>query len=399
MVQLQRLEILFKKYFDKTINSEEREELAVLIGASEEGTILEVFEKAWKDYAGDGTVLAADRSEAIIDRVMYQPEKGRLVTLQPRGRYRWIRYAVAAAILFVIVTGAYLAFFHKTEKASIAKTPVPTQNDLQPGGNKALLTLDGGKTLVLDNAKNGALAVQGNTQITKEDGALSYNEQQQVGIAQNPVYNSVSTPKGGQYQLTLADGSKVWLNAASSIRFPTAFTGNERRVEITGEVYFEVVHDASKPFHVSVNGMDVQVLGTHFNINAYSDEESIRTTLLEGSVKVRAANESVTIKPGEQAQMNLGNAIGFTVFKNINLDQVMAWKNGEFNFDNVDLQTIMRQLARWYDVEVVYATAPPPHYTCDGEIGRNLSLTTILKHLERKDVHFQLEGKRLIVSR
>jgi transmembrane sensor len=242
----------------------------------------------------------------------------------------------AAAILLLIASGSYFFLNHQHSKTPVASVENKVLiNDAAPGGNKAILTLANGSEIILSNAKNGALTQQGNTKVVKlEDGKLAY----QSGKINAPIaieYNTVSTPRGGQYQLTLSDGSKVWLNAESEITFPTAFTGKERKVVIKGEAYFEVAHDATKPFEVTANGMEVQVLGTHFNINAYEDEKSVKTTLLQGSVKVSKGNESVLIVPGEQARINNSDN-EISVKKEVNLDQVMAWKNGLFNFNEAD---------------------------------------------------------------
>lgn len=411
-VDPKRIGFLLDKFSRNEVNEAEFNELCELLKDDEnESDVRQSLINGIK--AASFTELDQAKLAAMLRKVKgeswkVEGENGGVVRMFPKKR-KIFRMVAAAAVIIVVAIGSYFAFFRQTEtlrQVQGDKPIVAKQNDLLPGGNKAILTLDGGKTLVLDSAKNGALAVQGNTQITKGDGTLAYNEQQQVGVAQKSVYNSVSTPKGGQYQLTLADGSKVWLNAASSIRFPTAFIGNERRVEITGEVYFEVIHDPSKPFHVSANGMDVQVLGTHFNVNAYSDEESIKTTLLKGSVKVSAANKSVTIRPGEQAILSLGYArdklaqddshTQLAVNWNVNIDQVMAWKNGEFNFDNVDLQTIMRQIARWYDVDVVYQ-GNVPMKTFKGEISRNVPASKVLDILAYAGVHFKIDEKKIIV--
>jgi ferric-dicitrate binding protein FerR (iron transport regulator) len=206
----------------------------------------------------------------------------------------------------------------------------------------------------------------------------------------------LGTPRGGQYRLMLPDGSKVWLNAVSSIRYPTAFTGKERRVEITGEAYFEIVKDASRPFKVSVNSsMEVSVLGTHFNINAYTDEPTIKTTLLEGSVKVTHNEHSVVIKPGEQTQFNSEGTM--KVVHDANVDQAVAWRNGMFEFEDADLQSILRQVMRWYDVDVEYQGNIPDRYFT-AIISRDKTLTGVLEILKLSDIDYKLEGKKLVVT-
>lgn len=309
----------------------------------------------------------------------------------------WRKWAAAAAIL-LLGTGSYFLLFNKAKPAQIiAATPV-LQHDVAPGGNKAVLTLGNGATIILDSAHIGKLAEQKNAVVIKSDsGKLVYEstKEKSAGI----VFNTLSTPRGGQYQLTLPDGSKVWLNAASSITYPTAFTGTERKVTITGEAYFEVVHNAAMPFHVSVNGIDVEDLGTHFNINAYTDEPEIKTTLLEGSVRIAKANHKLILKPGQQAIISNNQRIEIT--KSVDLDDVVAWKDGKFRFNSVDIQSIMRQAARWYDVEVEYednGKVNEPE-TFSGGISRNVNVSELLHILEiTGKVHFDIEGKKIIVK-
>jgi ferric-dicitrate binding protein FerR (iron transport regulator) len=214
-----------------------------------------------------------------------------------------------------------------------------------------------------------------------------------------PVYNTITTANGNQYQLILTDGSKVWLNAASSIRFPTSFTGNERKVEITGEVYFEVAKDPIKPFKVDFKNKEgeineIEVLGTHFNVNAYADEPDMKTTLLEGSVKIKAANKIQMLTPGQQASITSG---GIEVKRNVDIEHVMAWKNGYFLFDNTDIYTLMRQVSRWYNVDVKYEG----RITEDGFSGkilRDVPLSKFIKVLELNDVKVRTEGREIIVG-
>ena len=307
----------------------------------------------------------------------------------------WTRIA-AASVILVLLAGIFYFNRNNIERSNIVKNEKssPLINDAAPGGNKAILTLANGSKIVLNNVKNGALTQQGNTKVVKlDDGKLAYQSDETTA----PIaveYNTVSTPRGGQYQLTLSDGSKVWLNAESAITFPTAFTGNERKVTIKGEAYFEVAHDASKPFQVTVNGMQVQVLGTHFNINAYDDEGEIKTTLLEGSVKVSKGPESKLITPGQQAVVS--STEPKIVVQQADVDEAVAWKNGLFHFNNADLQEVMRQLSRWYDVNVMYdGTIPKREFA--GEMQRDLNLSQVLELLVKNDVHFKIDGKKIIV--
>jgi ferric-dicitrate binding protein FerR (iron transport regulator) len=208
-------------------------------------------------------------------------------------------------------------------------------------------------------------------------------------------YNTLSTPRGGQYQLVLPDGSKVWLNASSSIHFPTAFAGHERNVELTGEAYFEIAKNKQKPFHVNVNGMQVEVLGTHFNVNAYGDEGAIKTSLLEGSVKIKKGNISGLLKPGQQGVLKK-NSTDLEI-KNADMNEAIAWKNGLFEFDGADIKSIMREIGRWYDVDVVYAGKVPDR-RFEGKISRDAQLSDVLKILALSNVKFSVEGKKIIVQ-
>jgi ferric-dicitrate binding protein FerR (iron transport regulator) len=206
----------------------------------------------------------------------------------------------------------------------------------------------------------------------------------------------MSTPRGGQYQLTLADGSQVWLNAESSITYPTAFNGNDRKVSITGEAYFEVAKDKKKPFRVDIGPATIEVLGTHFNMNTYKDEQTNKTTLLEGSVRIKTVHTSLTLRPGQQGQYNpRTNNLSLAVHPDV--EQAVAWKNGVFNFNNVKLEEAMRQIARWYDVQVVYEKTIPAT-TFGGKMGRDLKLSQVLKLLGEMGIQFRIEGKKLIVQ-
>ena len=316
----------------------------------------------------------------------------------PAIRKRGFTYMhAAAAILVLLMAGIYGALVHRSQSTPVATHNKPQPDaaiNITPGSNKAMLTLADGSTIVLDNAANGTLTQQGNAQVMKPgNGQLAYainNNQASAAM----TYNVLATPKGGQYQLQLPDGSKVWLNAASSIRYPTAFTGKERSVEIKGEAYFEVTKNATKPFVVKVNDLQVQVLGTHFNINAYSDEDLVKTTLLEGSVKVK----SEILKPGDQAQVMHNSGTGnLRVIHGADIAATMAWKDGLFQFDNVTIETVMRQVARWYDVEVVYERDVSQD-RFQGKIYRQTAISQLLSILELSGAHFKIEGKKIIVQ-
>jgi len=265
----------------------------------------------------------------------------------------------AAAILLFVSATIILLYSRYTRKQIENKTAVTY--DVAPGGNKAILTLSNGSKVTLNDSKNGLLATQAGALILKKDSLLSYKST--AGKTDAVTYNTINTPNGGQYQLVLADGTRVWLNAASSLKFPTEFNGNNRTVELTGEAYFEVAKDKHKPFNVKTANQTVQVLGTHFNVNSYTDEAVVKTTLLEGSVKVYSATASVLISPGQQALLSNNQLL---VNKDPDVNEVIAWKNGMFQFNEADIQTIMRQIARWYDIDVEFK-GKIPDYTYHGK--------------------------------
>lgn len=274
-------------------------------------------------------------------------------------------------------------------------------DDIKPANDKTVLILANGSKIILDDARNGILLSSNGVCIAKTaDGELVYTYSKQRSDTSGDAnevagLNIIQTPKGGRFLVTLVDGSKVWLNAASSLRFPTNFTNDKRKVELSGEAYFEVAHDEKRIFEVTTNNQAVEVLGTHFNINAYADEPSVNTTLLQGSVRIfdLRSNNSQLLKPGEQSK--LGEKMEIAAIENADL--AVAWKNGYFMFDGVDIKTVMRQIERWYDVSVRYEGSLAMTHRFGGEIERNLSLLQVLKVLEKTKVHFRLEGREVIV--
>ena len=367
---------------------------AMLADPAREMEIRSLLERCWEEAPPLHTLDDTTAGE-IFHRVL-SARPGRVTRSLPASRQiiRW-RRLTAAAVILIIAAGAW---FWQREHARMnipPSPPVSLQNDALPGSNRATLTLSNGQQLVLAGAAQDTVLTEGAAIVASSNGRLAYN----TGSAPATLlaYNTLTTPRGGQYQLTLPDGTKVWLNAASSITYPTAFTDKERSVNITGEVYFEVTKDRSRPFHVKVNDMEVDVLGTNFNVNAYHDEGGTRTTLLEGSVKINAAQTAVTLKPGQQAHIisPLGKE-NLKVINDADLDEVMAWKNGYFKFNDADIRTVMQQIERWYDLQVVYEGAlPKDHF--GGKLPRDANASEVLKTLEQTQVHFRIEGKKLIV--
>lgn len=358
---------------------------------------------------GKRLLLKNDLNSSIRKNIsVYQAEK---IEAGKKTVYRW-SISVAAAIM--IIAGAGL--FYYPQKRISHPTANHITNDIAPGGNKAVLTLANGKKISLTDADNGTLAEQAGIRITKTaDGQLVYEVRHLEGgrserslHAVEMTYNTIETPRGGQYQLILPDGSKVWLNAASSLKYPVSFASfKERKVELNGEAYFEVAKDKSHPFVVNTDKQVVEVLGTHFNINSYEDEEAVKTTLIEGSVHVfvnsgtvgksdkideAAQNAGIVLKPNQQSILR-GN--DFNV-KKVNTEESIAWKNGFFNFTHADLETVMRQLSRWYDVDVVYEGEIPPE-TFTGKVYRDMNLSKVLEILTYARVNFRIEGKKMII--
>lgn len=311
---------------------------------------------------------------------------------------KWPTYVAAASILVAVSIIGY-KWFSGSDQEFEKEKPIIVQNknkDVAPGQYKARLTLADGSVVVLDSFSSSKLVQQGSTTVLTRDGQLVYEKK---GKDHEVLYNVLTTAKGETYGMVLSDGSKVWLNSQSSIRYPVSFNGDIRKVEITGEAYFEVASLSQKiPFIVSLNGMEVEVLGTHFNINSYSDEDVVKTTLLEGKVKVKTtSNHAETIlQPGQQANWNKRNQ-GLHKLNDVDVDEAVAWHNGYFQFNNADLETVLKQLVRWYDVEVRYQGNIPQREFW-GKISRENTLSQVLGTLETNNVHFKLEGKRIFVS-
>jgi transmembrane sensor len=317
------------------------------------------------------------------------------------------KWTAAAALILLAGAGTLLLLRHPV--TPIAQT-TQNKNDVPPGHSGAILTLSGGKQLVLDSAANGKVAAQGAVSILKNNDQLSYTGgsggEAPPKNARTPqadahlIYNTLSTPRGRQYQLMLSDGTRVWLNAASSITYPTLFSGSERSVTITGEAYFEVEKNAAQPFTVRAGQYEIEVLGTSFNVNAYADEPVSTTTLIDGSVKVAASSSSrggsEKLSPGQQAQLVDRKPI--KVVNDVDVDEAIAWKNGRFAFHDADLPTVMRQIARWYDVTVTYERELPKR-EFNGKIGRSLTLDQVLRILTKTRVHYTIEKDRHLIIR
>ncbi|MBN8861400.1 MAG: FecR domain-containing protein [Sphingobacteriales bacterium] len=331
--------------------------------------------------------------DTMYDRIMKSP--GNMRQSAKIRRMRKFRLgAVAAAVLIILFTGSYF-YFSSTKGSSVAAIQPVLKDIAPPSGSKAVLTLADGTSIEVDGSAKGTIAMQGNVSIIKGSGgeiAYAGKETKAVG------YNTFSVPRGSKpLSLTLSDGTQVWLNVGSSLTYPTAFTETERRVTITGEAYFEVAHNAAMPFRVQHNDVTISVLGTHFNVNTYEDETAERITLLEGSVQVNKKNVSKLLEPGQQASINHDETNDIKVLKEVNLEEVMAWRDGKFRFgESMDIGTIMRQISRWYNAEIEYKGAV--HHRFVGSISKDVNVSQVLKILEATGgVTFSMEGNKIVV--
>jgi ferric-dicitrate binding protein FerR (iron transport regulator) len=341
----------------------------------------------------EAIISSNDDLKASLDKDIQPPVAKRIPILR---KWAW---AAASAILLTGI-GAYLWTYNKKNPLQ----PVVSVNtaDIRPGKNGGILTLADGRQVLLDSTGNGVIATQNGAQVLLKNGQLAYVPTGESAVEM--VYNMVSTPKGRQFSLLLPDGTKAWLNAASSLRYPTMFVGDQRRVEVTGEVYFEVSRNARMPFRVNVNNkVEVEVLGTHFDVDAYENEANIATTLLEGSIIVSQSSDrqqqpsshgrAVTLKPGQQAQIAGSDRQDIKVIT-ADIDKTMAWKNGLFYFDGADLYYVMQQIERWYDIEVVYEKGVR-NGEFVGKLTRDVTLNQLLEGFKEFGIHYKLEGRRL----
>ena len=392
-----RLSYLFKVYFNKTATPNERDELMeLLMDGENDEQVKMLLTNTWQAFNSQQQLFNYKQGDDMFANILYKEKQLKKVSeaIIVKRSFRWVKFAAAAML---IVTAASVYFWLNIIKTSpqtaqakiIYKEAAPA---IAAGSNKAVLTLADGSNIVLDSMGQGTLAKQGNAKVIKLNTAtLAYNATDETN--KEVVYNTLATPTGGKYQLILPDGSKVWLNAASSIHFPTIFTGKERRVTVTGEAYFEVAKNAAMPFKITVKDMEVEVLGTHFNVMAYDDENSMNTTLLEGSVKISKGAVKKMLVPGQQSVIN---STGEITIVDADVEEVMAWKNGWFQFNASDIKTVMRQISRWYAVEVVYeGKIPAGHYS--GSVSRDNDIFQVLKIMQSAGVRFKIEGRKVIV--
>jgi len=399
-----RLKRLLHQYFNNSITSADCIELLNYLNTSDPGEINQLIDTELSAL-DEGPGFKGQQSLDVLNRIKSDLRFNGAINTEEHGQVqpkviklyqkRWLQIA-AAALIFCT---AGLLIFNRQVKTSnkIAKNPKPAI--IVPGGNKAILTIAGGKTIVLESAANGLIAKTGVGKVLKtRSGQIIYRAAspgKSAAMATEISYNTLSTPKGGEYQVVLPDGTKVWLDAASSITYPVAFTGNERRVKLTGQAYFEVAKNKEKPFYVSMNNVQVRVLGTHFNISAYNDDNEITTTLLEGSVQVTKNNTLSLLKPGQQAVVS--NSSNKIAVSDANIDDAMAWKNGYFIFNDDNITGIMKKVSRWYNVDIEYR-GNYNNQQFGGTFYRSKSIMELLAHLQKVGkLHFTISGRRITV--
>lgn len=385
----QELIELLNKYLNRAPGeATSPDELLQLLDTKNKAEIEQFLDSYWENLQDIDTTYTRKNGETIL-RTILETKTPKVYNIHSLRKWGW----VAASIVFLLGIGVYF-WISKNENNKPVIAAVTTE--IQPGKDGAVLTLADGSEVLLDTILNGTIALQGGATAKVVNGTLLYE-----GAGNKVVYNTMRTPKGRQFHVTLPDGTQVWLNAASSIHFPTVFGGTERRVEITGEAYFEVAKNKKMPFRINVNNKaEVEVLGTHFNVNAYSNERTVNTTLIEGSVRVN----DIVIKPGQQAQIAGSASLEevdkttekIRVVDNVDTEKVMAWKNELFNFDGASVEEVMKQLERWYDIEVVYENGVPD-LKFFGEISRNITLNGVLKILSRADLKFSIEADRKLI--
>jgi len=405
-----RLQFLFQLYIEQLCSPDEETELMQLIADSSYEERKKLIDECFDNLPIKHTLNDSD-ADRIFNQIIEVSER-KTISFRPKSRrlMLWLSISAAAVLVFAITFGILNTPRQSPNEINqIVEIVKPLnkplyKNDVRPGGNKAYLTLADGSKIILDNVSNGKLAQQGNAQITKLDsGRLSYNLKVIPNLTSNIVsYNTLTTPRGGQYRIFLSDGTIVWLNASTTLRFPIAFVGKERRVEIKGEAYFEVAKNTAMPFIVKAGNSEVRVLGTHFNIMAYADDKLIKTTLLKGSVEVSydkpasstKANSHVVLQPGQQSQLDRKNEINVV---DADLEEAIAWKNGNFIFNNEDIESIMAKISRWYDVKIDYQI-DPANKTFSGKISRTQNVSEVLNMFElTESIHFKIEGKTITV--
>ncbi|NLR78413.1 FecR family protein [Chitinophaga eiseniae] len=385
-----QLNELVEKYTSNTCSREELEQLLLLVReANTDQPLEEALQLYWEKVKAENKQAGIDWDAKM--RLLLEEVNAQTPMVHINRKFNWKRIAVAASLIMLLGLG----YWALRPKQAPVKGALATKDIVAPIKNRAMITLSNGEKVELDEQQDGTVIHQGNTTVVKTAGGKVIYAAAGSGTATSGLYNTLSNPRGSKVvEITLSDGSMAWLNAGSSITYPVAFSGGERRVQLSGEAYFEVVHDTRMPFKVSKNNMEVTVLGTHFNVNAYDDESAIRVTLLEGAVRTALNNkQAVVLKPGQQAQV----INDIKVLKDVDVQKVVAWKQEMFSFHETNIKEVMRQVARWYDVDVEFR-GDVSQVNFGGSISRKASLSELLKILEETNlVKFELTGRKLTV--
>jgi ferric-dicitrate binding protein FerR (iron transport regulator) len=395
---MHRITELTIRHLQDDLSVSEKEELFEWVNRSEENRNL--FNRITNESKLiSDTAQVEDSNANLLSRLKTSiPELN--VTPIPVRRINWRISAAAAILIFVLI---YTVIRVQRHKANFDDHQSPSSQkivaDVQaPSGSHTTLTLASGSAIIVDSAQDGTLAKEGGVNVSLNHSQIVYTDKTSQQSSTKVFLNTLTTAKGGQTSIVLADGSRIWLNAASSIRFPTNFRGNERRVILTGEAYFEITHNSKAPFIVQLKTADIKVLGTRFNVMAYENESSMKTTLLQGSVRIITGKRETNLEPGQQAVFATETrGAEIRVYKtDVDTAQAVAWKNGEFQFNISDIGEVMRQLERWYNVEVIYESDKPT-IRLSGAIARNVSLSNVLKLLEFNGLHYKVDSGKIII--
>ena len=404
-MEKETLLFLLQKLNAGTLTDEERAELTAYFNKKQSREpIISALKDALAQHSSsiqigesrfDPLILGILKADAVSDIESPPDEAETFEVSETKRGTKKVWWIMLIVLLVAAGAAAYFFYYKPGSLGTDSEGGISSlANDIPPGGDKAVLTISDGSTIALDSLPDGYVMQEGNAKITKaSNGDLKYSISSEMGGA--ILFNTVTTPRGGQFQVILSDGSRIKLNSASSVTYPVSFVGPERSVTITGEAFFEVAANQKVPFKVRVYDMEVEVQGTQFNINAYLDEPGITTTLLNGSLKLTKNSKSHTLRNEQQGIFdNQGN---FSLENNVDANETSAWKNGKFQFNNSNLPAVLRQLARWYNVEIVYETGIPQNQPVYGEIRRNAPFSEVVKLLEKSEVHCKIKGNKLVI--
>jgi len=391
-----RFSILLNRYLEKTATTAELHELADLLAVLDEKEIEQVLKPIYQQQTNDPVSFSDIQSDAILARILKQSDslKSRSLIKYPKRNLKPLLH-MAIAALVAGITFSFIYFFSRTPSDESIKHLAGENiiKDISPGGNRATLKMANGRVILLDTTKNGILAKDQAVEVTKvADGKLTFHTR---GKTYPQAFNSISTPRGGQYQITLPDGSRVWLNAETSLKFPSQFIGSERLVQLDGEAYFEIAKQVDKPFKVQTNHLEVQVLGTDFNLSDYHGDDTPKATLIQGSVKIKSGSQTQLLKPEQQVVLTKNRQLKLVT--NIDIETEIAWKNGVFLFKDASLDKVMHDISRWYDIEVAYQGAVPKKLV-NGTVPRHVYLSEFMNMLAYMGIHYKMDGRKIIIT-